>query len=59
MFLNAADYPELFFTEKDDTDSHDFDDEKGVEEEVEIELREDEPRFLKRTNSGYFRFEPG
>lgn len=45
--LNAADYPELFLIEKDDTDSHDFDDEKGVEEEVEIELREDEPRFLK------------
>ena len=47
--LNASDYPELYLIEKDDiADGGDYDDDgMGVEEEVEIELREDEPRFLK------------
>lgn len=48
--LNAADYPELYLIEKDETNNSfgvDDEDDKGVEEEVEIELREDEPRFLK------------
>lgn len=47
--LNASDYPELFLIESDDpNDRGEYDeDDKGVEEEVEIELREDEPRFLK------------
>lgn len=49
--LNASEYPELFLIEKDEDSSQsryeDDDDYKGVEEEVEIELKEDEPRFLK------------
>jgi ATP-dependent RNA helicase DHX8/PRP22 len=46
--LNAADYPELFLIEKDELDGEsDDDDDNGVEEEIEIELKEDEPRFLK------------
>ena len=50
--LNSSDYPELFLIENDDEEynaekDYDDEDEKGVEEEVEIELREDEPRFLR------------
>ena len=51
--LNSSDYPELYLIDKGDeayaTGRNDFsdDDDKGVEEEVEIELKEDEPRFLR------------
>lgn len=43
--LNAADYPELFVLEETTGDGDDPS--ESVEQEVEIELREDEPRFLR------------
>jgi ATP-dependent RNA helicase DHX8/PRP22 len=51
--LNASEYPELFMIDKEEDvrgrrhEADDDSDEGGVEEEVEIELREDEPKFLK------------
>lgn len=47
--VNASDYPELFLTEEQLAEKAQ-EEALGVEQEVEIELREDEPRFLKGAN---------